>query len=257
MPSAAVARLTSLLQTRKLDRTIIGSDWVDPEVLVSSGVAGVDDVLGGGWRRGELSEIWGARSSGRTTVLVSTLAAAVRQDEVVALIDPFDRFDPVSASAAGLDLEHVVWVRGPALSSPLRTPAPGVRRPGGGVPTVVEQAITQGVRALDLVIRAGGFAVAALDLAELPSRRVRDLLPWSTWMRLARANEGQRTVCLLVGDGPIGRSPRGVSMAIRGQHRWLGDSPQNRRFNGFEIGTDAGRALAVEGMGADAGGTGG
>jgi hypothetical protein len=240
MPSAAIARLTSLLQTRRLDRTVVGDERMDPEALVASGISALDAVLGGGWRRGELSEVWGERSSGRTTVLVSTLSAAVQQDEVVALIDPFDRFDPVSAAAAGLELERVLWVRGPALTSPQRAPAPGVRRPGGGVPAVVEQAITLGVRALDLVIRAGGFAVAALDLADVPARRVRDLLPWSTWMRLARANEGQRTVCLLAGDGPIGRSPRGVSIAMSGQHRWIGDSPQSRRFNGFEIGTDAG-----------------
>lgn len=235
MPSAAIAQLTSLLQTRRLDRTVVGGERMDPDTLVSTGISALDEVLGGGWRRGELSEVFGDRSSGRTTVLVSTLATAARQDEVVALIDPFDRFDPESAEVTGLALEHVLWVRGPALTSPLRAPSPGVRRPGGGVSLVVEQAITLGVRALDLVIRAGGFAVAALDLADVPARRVRDLLPWSTWMRLARANEGQRTVCLLTGDGPIGRSPRGASIAIAGQRRWTGDSPQSRRFDGFQI----------------------
>ena len=235
MPSAAVARLTSLLQTRRLDRTVIGTAGLDPDAVVSSGIPAIDGVLGGGWRRGELSEVWGARSSGRTSVLVSTLVVAARQDEVVALIDPFDRFDPVSAAAAGLDLDRMLWVRGPTLTSPMRLPPPGTRRTGGGVPSITGQAVSHGVRALDLVIRAGGFAVAALDLADLPARQLRDLLPWATWMRLARVNEGQRCVCLLAGDGPIGRSPRGASVAIEAIRRWSGASPQRRRFDGFDI----------------------
>ena len=57
-------------------------------------------MLGGGWRRGEVSELVGARSSGRTSVLLATLAAATARGEVVALVDALDRFDPASAAAA-------------------------------------------------------------------------------------------------------------------------------------------------------------
>ena len=69
-------------------------------------------VLGGGWRRGEVSEVVGVRSSGRTSVLVATLAAATSRGEVVALVDAFDRFDPGRPRPPVLDLDRVLWVRG-------------------------------------------------------------------------------------------------------------------------------------------------
>jgi hypothetical protein len=226
--TSRVAELATLLRARALDRTVLDGRPVDPEALVSSGIPAIDGVLGGGWRRGEVSEVWGARSSGRMTVLVSTLAKAVAPDEgdgeVAALVDPFDRFDPVSAAAAGLALDRVLWVRGPALSLQAR-------------PALVEAALKRAVRAFDLVIRATGFAVVALDLADVPARRVRDLLPWSTWMRLARVNEGQRTVCLLVGDGPISRSPRGASIHLESIRQWTGGSLQTRQFAGLKVRT--------------------
>jgi hypothetical protein len=226
MPSSAVTHLASLLRVKQLDRTLLDARPLDAEAVVPSGIRAVDAALGGGWRRGELSEVWGARSSGRTSVLVSTLATATRQEDresdLVALVDAFDRFDPVSAAAAGLALDRVLWVRGPSLTQPVRS-------------ALYEEAIKQAVRAFDLIVRAGGFAVVALDLAEVPARRLRDRLPWSTWLRIARVNEGQRTVCLLVGDGPISRSPRGASVQLAARCRWTGASAQRRRFEGFEI----------------------
>src|SRR5215203_2870716 len=67
--------------------------------------------MGGGLRRGHLSEVGGPRSSGGTAVVASCLASAIARGEVVALIDTHDRFDPVSAAAAGVDLSRLLWVR--------------------------------------------------------------------------------------------------------------------------------------------------
>jgi len=97
---------------------------------------------------------------------------------------------------------------------------------------MVEQSVQRAVRAFDLIIRAGGFGVVALDLAGV-SARVVQLLPFTTWMRLAHANEGRQTVGLIVGDIAVGRSARGVSVHLRASTQWIGSSPQSRRFNGF------------------------
>jgi RecA/RadA recombinase len=232
MKSSALARLESLLQSRKLDTTLA---WTSPGPVaidaIPTGVPAVDAVLrDGGWRRGEVSELIGPRSSGRTTVLVSTLAAAARQGEVVALVDALDRFDPVTAAAAGLDLERVLWIRG--CTTTVDRVRRG-RRTGAGR-SMLFDALQRSVRALDLVIRAGGFAVAALDVADVPARVLREL-PWTTWMRLAHANEGRRTVCLLVGDAPMGKSARGASVRLAASPQWAGDSLQSRRFAGLGI----------------------
>ena len=98
----------------------------------------------------------------------------------------------------------------------------------------MEEAVSRGVRALDLIVRAGGFGVAALDLIGVPARVVRTL-PFTTWLRLAHANEGQQTVCLLAADAPVGRSARGATLELEAASRWTGSSRQGRRFAGFDI----------------------
>src|SRR5437868_4256988 len=61
--------------------------------------------------RGCLTEIVGPASSGRTTLLQSILAAATTRGETCALVDTDDSFDPASASAAGVHIDRVIWVR--------------------------------------------------------------------------------------------------------------------------------------------------
>jgi hypothetical protein len=220
MRSATLARLESLLQARRLDVTLPGrrpSDSAGP--VVSTGVSALDERLGGGWRGGELSELAGSPSSGRTSLLTASLATAAYAGPVV-LVDAVDRFDPASAARAGLALERLLWVRGPALSVELAH--------GASVDALVQRAL----RAFDLIVRAGGFALAALDLADVPLRYLQRL-PAATWLRIARANEGRPTAGLLIVPAPVGRSPRGASVVIQGEARWTGASPQARRFLGF------------------------
>jgi len=225
MASPALTRLESLLAARRLDVGVrLGSDWGQ----TPSGIPSLDTSLGGGWRRGEVSEIVGGPSSGRASVLCASLAAATGRGELVALVDAFDRVDPVSAAVAGLDLSRVLWVRGPAL-----TASALVSRRGD----LVGGAVLRAVRACDLIVRAGGFGVVALDLAGAPARAWRELAA-STWMRLAHANAGQSTACLLVGEQPMGRSARGVTVRLTSARCWTGTSPQSRRFAGFEITAD-------------------
>lgn len=242
MGSPAIAHLATLLAARKLDQTLLDRRPVDPAEVLPSRIPAVDGSIGGGWRRGAVSEIIGGRSSGRTSVLMSSLAAATGQGDIVALVDAFDRFDPVTAVSFGLNLERVLWVRGTRLTiedhqaSQSRIPAPASLRTSRGPAgrTLVADAIHRAVRALDLIVRAGGFAIAALDVAGVAPRDLREL-PWATWLRIAYANEGQRTACLLVGDAPMGRSPRGVSVRLAAGKRWSGSSLQSRRFDGFDV----------------------
>lgn len=222
MSSSAIQRLESLLQHRKLDHTVASGDVRQEANVLPTDLEFVDLKLRGGWPFGEVSELVGHRSSGRTGLLVATLRAATRRGGLVALVDAFDRFDSVTAAHAGLDLTRVLWVRGPALTLAM----------GHGPTGSVDRAVLNAIRALDLIVRAGGFAVAALDLADVPARAIR-ALSFTTWLRLAHANEGHQTVCLLMGDLPIGRSARGISLRLESQRRWSGASRQQRRFEGF------------------------
>jgi len=208
------AALESLLRARKLDVTLTsmpGQEPVAPDRLAAMGDADLDPSLGGGLRRGHLSEITGAPSSGRTTVMTRALAAAADRGEAVALVDACDTFDPASAAAQGLDLSRLLWVR-----------------ESGDAP--------RALKAFSLVLQAGGFGLVVLDLADVASQALRRF-PWytttSTWMRIARIVEGRDTVALLVGAERIARSAGGVTVALESSPaRWYGASSRARLFTG-------------------------
>src|SRR4029079_15381427 len=67
-----------------------------PETL-STGIAEVD-TLTGGIPRGGITEIFGPRSSGRTSLLYAALAYATAPDEICALVDTSDTFGPAPAA---------------------------------------------------------------------------------------------------------------------------------------------------------------
>jgi hypothetical protein len=216
-------QLEALLDARKLGGVLrpvwaLGGTNVR---VTSTGVPWLDQTLGGGWRQGEISELVGGRSTGKTSALLASLTAATAEGGVAAIVDAVDRLDPVSLQHAGVDLHRVLWVRGAAVTVEMARP------------TVIEEILSRAVRAFDLIIRAGGFSLVALDLSDVPSRYVR-ALPWATWKRLAYANEGRPTVGLIVGQEPMGRSARGVSITIASSPVWTGTSDQSRRFGGFE-----------------------
>jgi hypothetical protein len=81
-----------------------------PERL-SCGLAEVDAALAGGLPMGAITELAGLHSCGRTTLVLSTLAVVTQLGDSCAYVDVADALDPVSASALGVDLRHLLWVR--------------------------------------------------------------------------------------------------------------------------------------------------
>ena len=124
---------------------------IDDGRSVPTGIADLDARLDGGLPRGHLSEVIGPRSSGRLALLVSALAGATARGEAVALIDPLDMFDPVSASASGIDFTRMLWVRGESSSS--------ARVSLSCEYGTLQKALDRAVKALNLVLQAGGFGV--------------------------------------------------------------------------------------------------
>jgi hypothetical protein len=130
--------------------------------------------------RGRISEIYGPRSSGRTGQVHSVLAASTGQGECAALIDTSNAFDICSAAAAGVVLEKLLWVRC-----------------GGNA--------EHAMRAVDLLLQAGGFGVVALDLIDAsPPALTR--IPPTAWFRFRHAIEPTPTVFLVLADKPLTKS---------------------------------------------------
>src|SRR4029079_4235292 len=161
----ARADLESLLRARQLDRTLTTSlpqvDPRDEHALAPCGISALDARLGGGFPRGQLSELVGPRSSGRTSLLLQMMAAGTARGELVALVDALDMFDVESAAAAGVDLDRLLWIRGHVVTNP------------GMCRDMNQRALEQAIRALALVLQAGYFGLVVFDAADAPADAIR------------------------------------------------------------------------------------
>jgi recA bacterial DNA recombination protein len=205
--------------------------------MASSGIPALD-ALTGGLPRGCLTELCGVASSGRTTVMLAALAAAARRGEYCALIDASDALDPHSVAAAGVDLDHLLWVRcsensaqshpstslragsatenhkinrhgfPPILPDPINNQKSTInnsaRYPVLGTRNSLHR-LEQVLRATDLLLESGGFGLIVLDLADLPPQATRRI-PLTTWFRFRRAVEHKPTILLAIEQQPIAGS---------------------------------------------------
>jgi hypothetical protein len=256
MANHARAALESALRVRKLDRTLTTAlaplERVDPSALLPMDVAALDACLRGGLPRGQLSELAGPRSSGRMTLFLQMVAAATARGEIAAFVDTLDRLDVASASAAGVDLSRLLWIRGQEIRDPgfgtrgsgfgtwdsgLGTRnsefEPRIPNPGSPVPDP-RSPIDRALKALNLVLQAGGFSVVAIDLADVPPAALRQI-PFTTWLRVQRAIEGSDTACVLMSSEPLARSAGGLTVSLAGRSSWTGTSDRSRRLAGIDM----------------------
>lgn len=138
--------------------------------------------------RGRISEIIGARSSGRTRILHALLAASTGHGEFTALVDTKDAFDACSAAAAGVELSKLVWIRCSGNAE-------------------------HALRAADLLIHAGGFGVVALDLAEVAPAAL-NRIPPTAWFRFRRAVESAPTILAVIADQPLAKSCSAMTVKL-------------------------------------------
>ncbi len=76
---------------------------------VSSGCLPLDLALGvGGMPRGRVIEIYGAESSGKTTIALHAIAEAQKAGGVAAIVDAEHALDPTYAKALGVDIENLL-----------------------------------------------------------------------------------------------------------------------------------------------------
>src|SRR5438552_14611310 len=183
MQSVLRARLESALGER------IPSPFTDLDSRVCesvpTGIAQLDALIGG-LPRGAITEIFGPPSSGRTSAMVSVLAEATARDEVCALVDGNNAFDPKSAASAGLELQRLLWVRCRKLDQVLKS--------------------------TDLLLQGGGFGRVVMDLTDLPLPHVRSI-PLASWFRFQRTIEKTPTALLVMSPENVVKSA--ASLVLR------------------------------------------
>jgi hypothetical protein len=168
--------------------------------------------------RGEITEIVGARSSGRTSHLIACLGDVVSRGETAALVDTEETFDPGSAAQAGIDLRRLLWVRC------------GSRR-------------DVALRAADMLVRCPGFALVALDLGERVPR-----LPTTLAFRLKFAVRRADVALLIIGRRRLtGASAALAIETLREGIEWAGPGPVPTRLARVRTRTRVLRARAAPG----------
>jgi hypothetical protein len=190
-----------------------GGELREARAELATGIPALDDLLGGGLARGELSELHGPLSSGRTSLALALLARATGVGELVAVVDAADAFHPASARRAGVQLERVLWAR-----------PPGVR---------------EAVRASERLLQARGFAVVLLDAPGRPAasqraqvsrsepqasedHRAGERRPWEwealpavVWQRLTRAAAAGDAALIVVSLRRVTGSHAGVALQLQ------------------------------------------
>jgi recombination protein RecA len=77
--------------------------------VIPTGSIAIDQALGiGGVPRGRVVEIFGAESSGKTTIAMHIMAEAQRAGGIAAFIDAEHAFDPTYGQALGLNLDELL-----------------------------------------------------------------------------------------------------------------------------------------------------
>lgn len=220
MRSATKSALEDLLRERRLAADAPPLRGEDRRLRpLPTGIAPIDALLYGGFPRGQLSEVFGPSSSGRTGLVQALLARSTQGGALAAFVDPADRLDPASAASAGVDLARLLWLRGP--------------RPA--------KVLAEAVSAVGTLAVSGLFEVVVLDLAGVPEVE-RRRLPGATWIRLQRMVEDASTALVLLADGHVASGPGGLSLALAATGpRWSGPPGPGRMLSGLGAQVAAGR----------------
>lgn len=239
MPSALKLALEDLLKAQRLQADgppLRGEDRRGTPL--ATGVPGLDELLFGGLPRGQVSEIHGPASSGRTGIALAVAARSTRAGALAAWVDPQDRLDPRSASDAGVELGRLLWLRGAASAREPRSSHGGTRTrsPDGG-----PRPLLAAISAVGTLLGSGLFELVVVDLGGI-GRSGLQRLPGATWIRLQRMVESQPGALLVVADAHVAHGPAGVSLALRGAGAsWSGDPGPGRLLRGLTAEVKAGR----------------
>jgi hypothetical protein len=164
-----------------------------PVETLSTGITEVD-TLTGGIPRGAITEIFGPRSSGRTSLIYSLLAYATAHEEICALVDTSDVFAPTTAASAEIDFDRLLWVRCAAN-------------------------LEHAFKATDLLLHAGGFGLVILDIGDVAAKDARRIIS-SWWYRFRRTVENRPTAIVVISEEACTRSCAAVTLELHGTAAW-------------------------------------
>jgi hypothetical protein len=228
-PGAAAVKLqVEAALAHKIPSALTPTARPEPE-LIPTGIAQLDASLGG-IARGCVTEICGASSSGRTSVMLSLLARVTRREEAVALVDASDAFHPESAAQAGVELKRLLWVRCHRIAELQNCRTAELKNqkqdqipqfgnsavPQSQNPRAKERLkpVEQALKVTDLLLQSGGFGLIVVDLGDVRPEDARRV-PLTTWFRFRRAIENTPTALVILEQEPYAKTCASLVMELR------------------------------------------
>ncbi len=185
MIAKGVAKLREFAELRQAERVLTG---VAPF-----------DRLNGGLIRGGICELTGAEGSGKRGLVFSMIANLTRSNNICAVVDASDSFDPPSAEKSGVKLDKILWVK------------------CGGDPK-------KAVLSTDYLIQSGLFGAIWLDLS-LAEKDFLDRMPSSYWFRFKVGLKDTPAVLLVTLEETRLRSASHQSVRVEKEaSEWTGES---------------------------------
>jgi RecA/RadA recombinase len=185
----------------------LGTAHPEPIPRLPTGLAALDETLGGGLPRGRVIELSGPPGTGRTALACAIAAHATRTGETIAWIDPEDALDPAAAATAGVVLERTLWVR--------------------------PRSVADAHRAAAIVLGAGGFGLVVVDLTAGVQRMAPAARPQPR--ALAHAAERSRTPLVVLAPSAGSGSNAALVLEVRARRvRWSGGAGRLMLLDGID-----------------------
>jgi hypothetical protein len=124
--------------------------------------------------------------------MLSALAQATNHEEVCAVVDTNNAFDPNSATRAEINCERLLWIR-------------------------CANNLEHAFKATDLLLQGGGFGLVILDLGDVPAKSAKRIIS-SWWYRFRRTLEATPTALVVIAEESCVRSCAALALELRGEN---------------------------------------
>lgn len=188
-----------------------GSAFQPPEKraaeVLPTGISEIDSFALGGLPRGAITEVFGPASSGRTSFMLSALTYATNNEEICAVVDTSNSFDPKSATRAAMNCERLLWIR-------------------------CDHNLEHAFKATDLLLQGGGFGLVLLDLGDVPASSAKRIIS-SWWYRFRRTLEPTPAALLVIAEESCVRSCATLALELKARDRFWSAGECSTEDNGF------------------------
>lgn len=179
---------------------MLGSDKSLEVEYIPTGIFPIDHLLGGGIPKGRFTELFGAYSTLKSYIGLSTIAQCQAQGGVCALVDTEHAYDPEWAQGLGVDTEALIYQSPETGEEAIDVSEVLIRN---GVDLIVWDSVAATVPQAESVKRMSKESVQPARLAALMSTGLRKLTAANSHTAVLFINQTRVNVGVMFGDPEV------------------------------------------------------